>query len=574
MTCLLITSMFSIILFASPSPAQEGGEEETYSISLVQTAEVDKKIHEIEDRKVLTETYTVKRGDHLWKVFRDRGLLKKRNLMDLLSVLKKLNSSLDNLDLIHPGEKIVIPLKISPMTGMPVPAEKSPPVTIPLETANDLDLENYTIKRGDNLVKIVKELYDIPEKDLYNEYLNLLKRVNPSIKDLNFVIPGQIIKLPIYSPQTVRLPLKHSTSESELAHGAQKEVLKQVGRQLGEIFTRIGEEWVQTGEHFIPLKSGGQINLKADSYPIVNLSSGNRVIVDLYSDLPQKMAMLIKSSWNNYRVVHLEEGDDLRKAMDKIIQQCDFHKVYRSGEPLKIGGDIPLRITADWIIKPHPEQSGEKRKIMVVTLINDTSPRIPDTIKTFLEGLGITVIDYPPSKETRDDTTVGDKALEAVNEKSSLIEMLLGLAGKSYSKNVKIPVYQSQKADFSLMIRADFFLNIDGRDGIIDLSGFGPDIITLLKEHQFFVLPLFNEEDASVVTTKTLNFLGVEFDSKPHQFYGADRDESTNVRLSISGIVFRDNEDKRVFATPLKLPQELMSFLAGKGYSILLLSLP
>jgi hypothetical protein len=91
--------------------AQERDGEETYSITLVQTAEVDKEIITVDEKKVLTEAITVVKGDHIWQLFRERGLLKKRNLRQLLSMLQKLNKSLTNLDLIYPDQKIVIPSK-------------------------------------------------------------------------------------------------------------------------------------------------------------------------------------------------------------------------------------------------------------------------------------------------------------------------------------------------------------------------------------------------------------------------------------------------------------------------------
>ena len=84
---LVITFLYTTSI--AQESVQEGGEEETYSISLVQTAEVDKEIQEVGDKKVLTETYTVKEGDRIWQIFRERGLLQKRNLAELLSMLKK-----------------------------------------------------------------------------------------------------------------------------------------------------------------------------------------------------------------------------------------------------------------------------------------------------------------------------------------------------------------------------------------------------------------------------------------------------------------------------------------------------
>ena len=110
----IILPVLLLLFFPGPAAAQEK-EEETYSISLVQTAEVGKDIVTVDDRKVLTEEVTVKKGDHIWQMFRERGLLEKRNLGELLAILKRLNTSLSNLDLIYPGEKIIIPLSLAPL---------------------------------------------------------------------------------------------------------------------------------------------------------------------------------------------------------------------------------------------------------------------------------------------------------------------------------------------------------------------------------------------------------------------------------------------------------------------------
>jgi len=576
--CLIISVLAIITLLPGISPAQESGqegkEEETYSISLVRTAEIDKEIREVGDKKVLTETYTVQKGDRVWQIFRDRGLLKQRNLVEVLDMLKKLNKSLDNLDLIYPGEKIIIPLTIAPIAGATVLAKKGPPpVTVPLETIKDMDLEHYIVKPGESFIKIVKGLYDIPMEDLHNEYLNLLKKLNPSIRDLNLIHPGQTVRLPIYSPKVVRMPIKPAPQEASAIPEEKKEELKEIGIQLGEIFTLIGEEWVQTGKHFIPLKSGGQINLKADSYPIIDLKSGNRVIVDLYNNLPEKMERLIISNWDNYRIVHLQKDDDLKKAIDKIVTLCDYHKIYRAGEPLVLGGDIPLRITADWIINQTPASSDKNGKIVVVNLVDEAGCRTPNTISDFLGGLGIMIIDFPSTEGPADTTADEIEILEAGDDRSFLVETLLNLMGQRFSSKVEIPVYQGRKADFNLILKADFLLNVRGRDCIIDLSGLGQDVITLLEEHQFLVLPLSNEKDPTVITSRTLDFLGVEFDSKPHPFLAANRDESRNIRLMIPGVIFRDKEGKSVFATHLRLPREIAGFLARKGYRVMSLVL-
>ncbi|MBU2497537.1 MAG: hypothetical protein KKE57_01425 [Proteobacteria bacterium] len=544
--------------------------EETYSISLVQTAEVEKgkEVHEIDNKKVLTEAYTVKRGDHIWQLFRERGLLTKRNLPALLAVLKRLNKSLTNLDLIHPGEKIVIPLTISPVAGLP---RSTVETMVPLEALKDVKMENYTVKPGDALIKVVKNLYNVPDQELHEEYLHLLKRLNPEIEDLNVIHPGQVVRLPVYHPELVRMRIKPD-KPPESTGDVPPESLRALSQQLMEIFSLLGEEWVHTGEHFIPLQSGGQISLKADSFPILNLASGRRIVVDLHNDLPEKMAELISSSWENYRIVHLEKGDDLRGVLDKILSLCNYHNIYRSGEPLELGGDIPLRMTADWIIKPSAGPSEGKSKTILVMIEDSPALRIPPPIKDFLETLDIRTVEYPPGDEMITVEARKPDILKAGPESPDLVELLLNLVGQSFSRNTEIRLYQGDRTDFSLAVKADFLLEIKGRDCIIDLSGLGQEILSLLKERQFQVLALTVEKDPSAILARTLAFLGVKFDAQPHPFMVTGGNESRNIRLTIPGIIFKDSRGQDVFASHLSLPDQLAGFLSGRGYRIL--SLP
>ncbi|MBW1738411.1 MAG: hypothetical protein JRJ69_12880, partial [Deltaproteobacteria bacterium] len=84
--CVSITcTLVLILLWLKPSLSQE--KEKTYSISLVKTAEAEQEVYEVDDKKVLTQTFTVQKGDWIWKILRKEGLLKRGNLAELISVL-------------------------------------------------------------------------------------------------------------------------------------------------------------------------------------------------------------------------------------------------------------------------------------------------------------------------------------------------------------------------------------------------------------------------------------------------------------------------------------------------------
>jgi hypothetical protein len=584
---ILFLCAFSLLVFAFPnaSLAQEEKEEETYAISLVQTAEEDKEIVELEDKKILAETYTIKNKDHVWQLLRERDLLKKRNLSEILATLKKLNRSLTNLDMIYPGQKIVIPLVIIPLdketrvaeatveSPLETPSEVSRDVPVPPEEIKDLDLENYTIKPEDSLIRVINNRYDISERELL-DYLQLVRKLNPSIEDLNLIYPGQSVKLPIWSPQAVKVPIlpPPPSSPSSLGEKAQKQEMAVLGRQLGEIFAQIGEEWVQTGDHFIPLQSGGHMNLKAESFPILNLVNGHKVIVDLNNELPDNMARIIESNWDTYRIIHLHRDDDLGMAFHRILSVCSYAKVYTLGEPLELGGDIPLRITGDWIIKPTPELTEKNDRVTVITLLDEQTPKTPRPIKDYLSGLGIEVVDYPSEADDTPSFEDGMEILSPGEDISSLVEMILSTTGQSFSRDVEIPIVKGGDTNFNLLIQADFFLKVQGKDAIIDLEGLGPEMITLLEEHQLKILSLAGEEDPSSVLQITLDFLGIPLDSKPRNFMAAERGEQKNIRLTIRGIVFQDKEGQNIVATHLNIPDEIALFLSQRGYHLLRLS--
>ena len=332
--------ILTVVLFAwSLTPAFAERNEKTYAISLTKTAGLEEgKIRRVQDKKVLVSPYVVGKNEHIWQILREKKLLKMGKVGELLSVLRELNPALGNLDLIHPGQRVLIPLRIVPVSG----AGKTPPRTeekITLADLKKVKVENYTVQPGDALSRIVEGRYGVPAKELYGQYLSLVKKLNPHIKDINVILPGQRIKLPIYSPQQVRKTIIPERFQ-EKKEKPSKEKINPLAKELATVFDELGMAWVRTGQHFIPLSTGGQINLRAESFPVLNAPTGKRVIVDLYNDLPKRVAELIRSDWDIYEIVHLTKKDSLRSALGRIIRACGFRDSDGTKHPLQFGGDI------------------------------------------------------------------------------------------------------------------------------------------------------------------------------------------------------------------------------------------
>ena len=296
------------------------------------------------------------------------------------------------------------------------------------------------------------------------------------------------------------------------------------------------------------------------------------MIVDVHSALPQKMSRVLESTWANYRVVRLSPSDDLRSALDKILNAFSYPKAFKKGDPLTLGGAIPVSITGDWIITPPQTRSGKGPKYVVINLMDGQRRGLPRTIKNYLKLLGVEVIEYPQPEEGPSDGGAPASTARTAEDPAALIAAVLNLMAQPFTRQKNIPAYATRNEDFKFTVKADFYLEIGGRRHIIDLGGLGPDVVSLLKDNGVSVLSLARNKEPADMVSKVLEFLNVHFDRGPHVFMAKKEDMSRNVKLTLSGITFHDHKGNSVLVTSVDLPPEIVSFLSQRGYNILVLS--
>ncbi len=577
--------------------AQDAGEE-TYDITLIQTAEPvpgqggEQEIREVAGRKVLTEIHSVEDGEWIWQILRERKLLEKRNLVEILDILKQLNPELTDLNRIHPGQKILVPLTLAPAQGVPIAS--SPPDTVPvvLEDLEELDLDGYTVRPGDSLVKIIHEKYEDPDGNFLDRYLNAVRRLNPAIQDLNVIRPGQVIRLPVFSPEMVRMRIPEPQEgmkepqpdedmpEMDLAPppdatvqmGPTSESPDPLRDDIGRLVSLLGEGWIQRGQHYIPLKGQGEVKLRADTYPMIDLSSGLKIIVDLHHTLPGDMATLIEKTWDHYRIVHLEKGYGLREALDRILPECNLGTFLGRGEVFHLGGNLQVKLTADWILH-RPETGGNREAVTMITLLDKRTPPTPEPVRAYLARQGVNVVDFPPPREPIPGFPQPLPELNPGPGLHGLVEMLLELNRLDFMRNVELPIYEKEQgADFNLFVKADYLLEKDGEKFLLDLTGVGSDVIALLRERNLSYLSLAGETSEIQAASRILEFLSIPFEPAPLDLAATQRDGYQNIRIRVPGAVFRDHAGRLILATGLDLPEEIRGLLASQGYRVLRLA--
>lgn len=550
-------------------------DSKTVSIHVRKTAFSDHLVYEIDNKEVCASRYVVQKGDSIWKIFRKKGLWNRPDRSELLLLLKKINSSLPSVDLIYPGETILLPMKVTDLSkdppGRGAQSVHGPPVS---ESMN-VEFESYRVKPGDNLVRVAQSRYKIPKEDLYNEYLDLIKKINPTLKSFRAIYPGQIIKLPVYSAALLRGSCATSSSPP---HAHPKVATKRDGgvRQLSdglaEILIQMGERWIRSGEHFVPIKPHGLIHFNAESFPLIPLQNGTTLILDMSNKLPDKIARLIESNLPSYRIVHLTEKDDLRSALNKILTFLNYSEVFDKNKPLELRGSFVFKLTGDWILGLPDSSLLRDPRFILINFTDRPVPPIPAMIAKYLERIGVRIIVYPKSDDGYAGRIDEVEGKEAGPDKLSLVREILNLSETPYLSEAQIPLYSDHEADLSFSLRTDFKVNIHGQDAVVEVDGLQPEITSLLQERGFLHLSLVGEDEPLRVVARTLEFIGIRHSEGPQTFVVAKWDESRKITLTIPGILFSTPKGEAVFATSAILPFEISAYLSQEGYKTLALS--
>ncbi len=122
------------------------------------------------------ETYTVGKGDTLWKILKRTEPLTPDRYAELLKEFRRANPKVADPSRLSPGQKLLVP-----SAGKP-------------EAKDDGTTVGYTVKRGDTLSKILSSR-GVPRRQR-KKYLDAVQEINPSVTDVNRIIAGKTLRLP------------------------------------------------------------------------------------------------------------------------------------------------------------------------------------------------------------------------------------------------------------------------------------------------------------------------------------------------------------------------------------------
>jgi hypothetical protein len=350
----------------------------------------------------------------------------------------------------------------------------------------ELVVEKHVLLPGVHLVDVLRKTFNLPDHLIFNEYLNLIKEINPDVKDLNTVQDYQTILIPLALPpknKNYRIVIMEpggitrkvpSTPEQKMPASLtpmpektlplEKIDLTEILRE--DLFPLLDESDAtlqQEGTHEFPDFEGSQLSLNTATYPIVQLKNNTFFILDPLNRFPAELKDVIQSNWSNYKFIPSGKEQGLESMLDQIIKEMAFFKAIKGGDPLVRGQDVLVKISADWLIYPE----SESQDVFVVNLIYSPEHKTLTQIKSYLESQSITIIDVTLFKQGEDEALYSgedkDETKEPlpeisrldITDKLAFLDTLLMLAGEEYLKNVPISVYSRDSNGLALKITID-----------------------------------------------------------------------------------------------------------------------
>lgn len=578
-------SLRALLLLAAALPAVPGaaaGSEEAPQIFL------ERKVysHTAGGKRTFYESYTVEKGDSLWKILERKAPLTPERYARQLSEFRRANPSVKDPSRLAVGQKVLIPSSAA-------------------AAVEDGRSVAYTVKKGDTLTEILAAR-GVPAEDR-PKYLGAVQEINRSVRDVNRIYAGRTLRIPTErffgeakpaqqepSGETAlaaavpegagetappaappALPLTRdvppSAGEEGMAggkpgaellppkSGAPAAPVLETGRKgevpavpvetgrapyrglLSDLFNALGEKWVEKGTMFLPIPSGGEVVIRLEDFPVVRFSGGAEALLDFRGTLPQRVRDAITGTWPHIRVVSLSGEADAAGRIDRILSASGYHS-HKEGisRPLVIGETVSVSIPARWVVQ-RTEQSLLSGDLVLVKEVPEKAGEELLAVLRYARRVGIRVLPYAVDPGVKEGFLVGLGEEEAVTAPVALaVPATGGLPALDFGLSfLGIPGREGERLriggggeGFQLVVQPERVFEAGGRKYVVDTGRMAPAIRAILVESGYTVFPARKDEPGRAVFQRLLSAAGLAAAERKEYLLAGGGDAGYAIRVS------------------------------------------
>jgi hypothetical protein len=508
-------------------------------------------------------------------------------------IAKVVNPEIEDLNVLQPSQNILLPFKY-------IPGDGSDNSTIMIETKD----YHHVVKSKEHLGQILRTQFNLPNTIIFNRITkSLIKDANPDIDDLNQISPGQTITVPrevfamqqfvdhdmlpeqnlretkpqqpepvsvAIEPPVNPVPELGAAKEAPLEMSFTEEPLNDEELEIKQMLSQMTRQFEgtdnSTGQEVFTPEGSKAVTLDYAQFPAYNFPSGKKVVLDYGGRLPDETRAEISKKWENAEVVSVETRDDIESIIGRVLDVSGFYKVEKDAGYTVNRDAIQLSVTGNWIVF----KDSSLRNVFVVNLAQDGKPSLRPSLRTYLAGIGLDVMDVGPGAENADNESSQQSRAAYTQIPAApavLTDTILNMLNIAYTTDYKTNIFQNMYSGFSLEVLTDRMFTLNGEIRLIDFNSLPDRITSIITQQGFNLLQIRPDEESLDVTAgRVLEFCGADFQAPPVTLT-FDSDNRQNVSLTMPGYVIQ-TPTGRVLLTSTDVDESITDFLREMDITI------
>ena len=481
---------------------------------------------------------------------------------------------------------------------------------------------SYTVQQGDCLAKILREVFKLPEAIIFSPQTILtIQKANPhirTIQDLHtgekLFVPSQILQHgpkktmasdagnqpgPSVAEQAVApppLPKKTQSGKMQASNGfsgslrsdeqsahamnistdepsiketslAGTDALlheKKIRAMLLDFTKAFGGHDNTTCIKTLPIENGGTIVMDCSQFPLYEFPWGKRIILDYGEQMPAPIRTIISSQWEHTGIITAGYHEDPETILAGAIDGCGLHKIESGNRYIVNQDNIQISVNGNWIVYNDSAQ----KNIFVITITKDSCQMVPDSLVSYLAGMGIqlvhlSLVENQPKAAPVLYTSVHE-ATHVQADPVHMTDMILELLGITYQKNIKTKIIPHNAQGIKFEVTIDRKFELAGKTCFIDFKNLSGNITGMLSNNGYKILQISLKNNNLLKSIhELLDFCAVQNSSSPvHLQY--DQSEKASIKISIPGFLIHAKSGD-VMLINSEIDKNILNFLSEMG---------
>ena len=521
---------------------------------------------------IVCDSYTVQEGDYVWQLLRRKGAIAENDFPRFVSILKRFNPHIKNPNKIYPGQEILIPLRQTEVR------ERQPDagpryITIPI--IPDVLYSTYKVRSGDCVSKIVAAHLGMRWDHIPEGYIETFKRLNPDIRNVNRIYPGQTIRVtevPAKAPtRTVATPPKPSIP-SAAEPSPSKRGIPWWQQVISKTIAGLGGKLLASGQCYFPGKDRKDLALDLTSFPVIEPADGRHLILELRKGLSEDLEKAIRSFWDTLIIIRIDPEKPGARALDKVFRAISGGKVKKILDLPELNDGIRVTLRGDWILSQDYNE-GIPSVYHSITLIENPRERTLAPVVEYLARENIQVVDIVAEGGMQDKMqSSGENAPEEypmltidASGQEAFVSGFVTAMGYSYERRVP---FSFDYAGVQIETTTNIIHGENALDVVVDFGTFYGDAKSAIEAGGLKVVSIKPEDKALTIVRNILRAIGIPFTEDP-VFFAANRNVFKTISLTIPGVLACHPDQGRTLLTRPPLHPKLCDFLMEREIKVI-----